>query len=102
MTELAKETPWRRDLLMLTLFFGALNLLLLGQLPLANPDEARYAEIPREMLERGDWVTPRLNDTVYFEKPPLVFWMVALSRVAFGPGETAARLTPAVFGLAGL
>ena len=89
----------RRDLLALTLAFGALYLFLLGRLPLANPDESRYAEIPREMLAQGDWVTPRLNAVPYFEKPPLVYWTVGVSRVLFGPGEFAARLTPALFGL---
>jgi 4-amino-4-deoxy-L-arabinose transferase-like glycosyltransferase len=93
---------WTRDLLLLTLVCGALNLFLLGRLPLANPDEGRYAEIPREMLATGDWVTPRLNATPYYEKPPLVYWTVGLSRVLFGPGEFAVRLTPALFGLAGV
>jgi 4-amino-4-deoxy-L-arabinose transferase-like glycosyltransferase len=92
---------WRRDLLFLALLFCALNLCLLGRLPLANPDESRYAEIPREMLAQGDWVTPRLNDVPYFEKPPLVYWTVGLARKIFGPGEFAMRLTPALFGLAG-
>ncbi len=93
---------WGRDLLWLALLVGALNLFLLGRLPLANPDESRYADIPREMLAAGDWVTPRLNATPYFEKPPLVYWTVGLSRVLFGPGEFAMRLTPALFGLAGV
>jgi 4-amino-4-deoxy-L-arabinose transferase-like glycosyltransferase len=91
-----------RDLLLLALVFGALNFFLLGRLPLANPDEARYAEIPREMLAADNWVTPRLNATPYFEKPPLVYWTVALCRLAFGPGETSARMTPALFGLGGV
>jgi 4-amino-4-deoxy-L-arabinose transferase-like glycosyltransferase len=92
-------SPAWRDVLALALAFGALNLFLLGRLPLANPDESRYAEIPREMLASDDWVTPRLNAVPYFEKPPLVYWTVGLSRVLFGPGEFAARLTPALFGL---
>jgi 4-amino-4-deoxy-L-arabinose transferase-like glycosyltransferase len=96
------RAAWIRDALLLLLFFGALNFFMLGRLPLANPDEARYAEIPREMVARGDWVTPRLNDTVYFEKPPLVYWTVAISRTLFGPGEFAARLTPTLFGLGGI
>ena len=45
--------------------------------PLFDPDEGRYAEIPREMLVSGDWVTPRLNDLKYFEKPPLQYWATA-------------------------
>jgi len=93
---------WRRDLLMLTLFFGAIYLFAAGRLTLKNPDEPRYAGIAREMIATGDWVTPRLNDTRYFEKPPLVPWLVALSRLAFGPGDTAARLPVVVFGVGGV
>jgi 4-amino-4-deoxy-L-arabinose transferase-like glycosyltransferase len=102
MTSNDAGTPWKTDLLILTLFFGALIFFGLGRLPLANPDEARYAEIAREMVMRSDWVTPWLNDTRYFEKPPLVYWLVAASRALFGPGEFAARLTPALFGLGGI
>jgi 4-amino-4-deoxy-L-arabinose transferase-like glycosyltransferase len=92
----------RSDLLLLTLFFGALIFFRLGQLPLANPDEARYAGIAREMALRGDWVTPRLNDTRYFEKPPLMYWLIGHSRALFGSSEFAARLPTAVFGLGGI
>ena len=98
----APAPSWARDLLLLALLAGALNFLLLGRLPLANPDESRYAGIPREMLARDDWVVPHLNGIPYFEKPPLVYWTVGLSRVLFGPGEFAARLTPALFGLGGV
>ncbi len=93
---------WRRDLAWLTLAFGLLYLFALGNRPLANPDEGRYAGIPREMLARGDWVTPVLADVPYFEKPPLVYWTVGACRRLFGPGEFSARLTPALFALGGV
>jgi len=60
----------------------------LGWRPLVRADEARYAEIAREMVASGDWVTPRLNGFKYFEKPPLQYW--------------ASRLWPALTGFAGL
>src|SRR5262245_9159319 len=49
----------------------AIYFLGLGQRSLWAPDEGRYAEIPREMVTSGDWLTPRLNGVKYFEKPPL-------------------------------
>ncbi len=66
------------------------------------PDEARYAEIPREMLARGDWVTPRLNDLKYFEKPPLQYWLTAASYAFFGEDEWTARLPAALLGFLSL
>jgi len=68
---------------------------------LADPDEGRYAEIPREMAVSGDWITPRLNDLKYFEKPPLQYWITAALYRAFGVDEWVARLGPALAGLAG-
>jgi len=94
--------PWLRDLLLLTLAFGLLLAFRLGAYPLANPDEARYAEIPREMVASGDWVTPRLDGVVYFEKPPLLYWVTAASLALFGPDETAMRAGPALFALLGV
>jgi 4-amino-4-deoxy-L-arabinose transferase-like glycosyltransferase len=66
---------------------------------LAEPDEARYAEIPREMLASGDFVTPRLNGVPYFEKPPLLYWGNAASLRLFGETPWAARLPTRLFGL---
>jgi 4-amino-4-deoxy-L-arabinose transferase-like glycosyltransferase len=98
----APARPWLRDLLLLVLVFGVIYGFRLGSYPLGNPDEGRYSEIPREMLATGDWVTPRLNGVNYFEKPPLVYWLVAISQRAFGPGELAQRAVPALFALAGI
>ncbi|SDR69001.1 4-amino-4-deoxy-L-arabinose transferase [Opitutus sp. GAS368] len=74
----------------------------LGSSSLPNPDESRYAEIPREMLATGDWVTPRLNGVNYFEKPPLVYWAVAANQGVFGANEWAIRAVPALFALGGV
>jgi 4-amino-4-deoxy-L-arabinose transferase-like glycosyltransferase len=70
----------------------------LGTRSLYDPDEGRYAEIPREMLQNGDWILPHLNGLVYLEKPPLQYWLTALSFRCFGESEGAARL---MTGLAG-
>jgi 4-amino-4-deoxy-L-arabinose transferase-like glycosyltransferase len=59
---------------------------------LAEPDETRYAEIPREMLAAGDLVVPRLNGLPYFEKPPLLYWANAASLRLLGENAWAARL----------
>ncbi len=63
-----------------------------GRVPLFEPDEGRYGEIPREMLASGDFLTPRLNGVLYFEKPPLYYWSVAASMALLGPTELAVRL----------
>jgi 4-amino-4-deoxy-L-arabinose transferase-like glycosyltransferase len=60
--------------------------------PLFEPDEGRYAEIPREMWSSGDWVTPRLDEIKYFEKPPLQYWATAVAYSAFGVSEWSSRL----------
>lgn len=98
----SSSTSWARDLGWIVLTCALVFGLRLGSHPLANPDEARYAEIPREMLATGDWVTPRLNAVNYFEKPPLVYWAEAVSLGVFGLNEWAARLVPAAFAFAGV
>ena len=73
----------------------------LGSYGLIDPDEGRYSEIPREMLESGDFVTPRLNYAKYFEKPVLHYWLTAGAFSLLGQSEFAARLVPALCGLGG-
>ena len=86
----------------LALFLTVIWLGMLSARPLFNPDEGRYAEIPREMLSGGDWVIPHLNGLAYIEKPPLQFWATALSYRMLGVSEFAARLYTALTALATL
>ena len=67
-----------------------------------KPDEGRYAEIPREMVASGDWLTPRLNDLKYFEKPALQYWATAVAYEAFGEHHWTARLWTALTGFLGI
>ena len=96
-------TPFGKPvlLLLLTLFavawFGTLD-----YRQLINPDEGRYAEIPREMVASGDWLTPRLNDIKYFEKPALQYWATATAYTLFGEHEWTARLWSALCGFCGI
>lgn len=74
----------------------------LGFYPLFNPDEGRYAEIPREMLASGNFITPHLNGVEYFEKPALQYWVTAFFMFVFGENEFAVRLFPALCALGGI
>src|SRR5688572_16556410 len=56
-----------------------------------GPDEPRYASIGREMARSGDWVTPRLWGEPWFEKPPLLYWMIAAGYRSGLSGEAAVR-----------
>lgn len=82
-------------LLVLVVWFAAL-----AARPLFNPDEGRYAEIPREMLASGDWLVPHLDGLDYLEKPPLQYWATAVSLALLGRTELAARLYTTLAGFA--
>ena len=84
-------------LILTTLYFSYFHNL--GAIGLVGPDEPRYAWIARDMLESGDWVTPRLYDKPWFEKPVLYYWGAALSFKCFGVTDTAARLPSAMAAL---
>ncbi|MGC1818846.1 MAG: phospholipid carrier-dependent glycosyltransferase [Casimicrobiaceae bacterium] len=88
----------RRTWIVLALIMTIVWFSELGVRKLQHPDEGRYAEIAREMVATGNWVTPRLNGIKYFEKPALQYWLTAASFEAFGISEWAARLPTALAG----
>jgi 4-amino-4-deoxy-L-arabinose transferase-like glycosyltransferase len=84
--------------LALTLLAGLLFCARLG-CPLLEPEEARYAEIPRQMLAEGRWLVPVLHGEDYLQKPPLLYWLIMLSYQLFGVHDWAARLVPVSAGI---
>jgi 4-amino-4-deoxy-L-arabinose transferase-like glycosyltransferase len=82
--------------LLLAAVAAAIFLIGLGRLPLFGRDEALYAESGREMLVSGDWVTPRVNDGPFLEKPPLLYWLDAISYRALGVSPFSARFPAAL------
>ena len=69
--------------------------------PLLDPDEGLHAAIAQEMVDRGDWVTPRFLGEPFLDKPILYFWAQAVSLKLFGFNEAAVRLPGLMFGLFG-
>lgn len=68
----------------------------LDAFPLRDNNEGLYAEIAREMLAGGNVIVPHLNGVPYIEKPPLLYWLCALSMKLFGVTPAAARLASAL------
>jgi len=85
-------------ILLLVIIYGLIWFGTLNYRHLIPSDEGRYAEIAREMLATGDWVTPRYNGYKYFEKPPLQAWATAATFQVFGIGDWQARLWTAITG----
>jgi len=67
-----------------------------------NPDEPRYAQVAREMLETGQYLLPHLNGQVYADKPPLFFWLVAAASLPWGDVVPLAARLPSVIAALGL
>ena len=87
--------------LLLVVAFSALFFFNIGERNISSPDEGRYIEIPREMVLSGDYVLPRLNGILYFEKPPLFYWLEASAIRVLGISEWTMRLWPALLGIFG-
>lgn len=85
-------------LIALLIFLGPMAL----RIPLTDPDEGFHASVAQEMVERGDWVTPRFQGQAFLDKPILFTWAQALSLELWGMHEDAVRLPGLLFGLAAM
>jgi len=72
----------------------------LGGTGLIDETEPLFAEAARQMTVTGDWITPYFNGVTRFDKPPLIYWLMAIAYSTFGVNEFAARLPSALAGLA--
>ncbi|MBI1914183.1 MAG: glycosyltransferase family 39 protein [Planctomycetes bacterium] len=95
-TRPAEEAFRGRGALLWLLLLPAVLLYPCLSFDLFEPDESRYAQIPREMLARGEWVVPYLQGEPYLDKPPLFYWLVMGSYRVCGVSPEAARLVPAL------
>jgi len=87
--------------LVVILFAAAVYLACAVSPPSLQDDvDAVQAQIARNMITSGDWVTPRLDGVIYLEKPPLIYWLMAISYRAFGVHDWAARIPLALSAIA--
>ena len=77
-------------------------LLGIGNYGLYEPHEGHFAMVGQEMLWRKNWIVPYLNGSPYLNKPPLLYWLIAVSTHIFGSTEFAARLPISLSGWLGI
>jgi 4-amino-4-deoxy-L-arabinose transferase-like glycosyltransferase len=88
------------QIIILLVFCFILYFLNLGRWDLWNPDEPRYAQVAREMVNGGDWILMHHNGKTYSDKPPLFFWLIGLSSFLWqGFTSFSVRFPPALFGI---
>ena len=92
----------RRNIFLIVLFFAAAVYLgcILSPPSLMDDVDAVQAQIARNMVQSGDWVTARLDGVPYLEKPPLLYWMIAVSYKVFGVHDWSARIPVALSAIA--
>ncbi len=71
----------------------------LGRFGLVDETEPLFAEAARQMLVRQDWVTPYFNEATRFDKPPLIYWLMAIAYQVVGVNAWGARLPSALAAL---
>ena len=69
-----------------------------GSLPITDPVESNYALTAKEMVMSGDWLSPQIYHEYWYDKPIMIYWLIALSYKIFGFSDFAARFPAALFG----
>ncbi len=90
--------PQRAIPLLIALSFITM-LLFIGAAPLFDPDEPVYGETAKEMILAGNWLSPRIYGEFWYDKPPMFYWLSAISYTLFGISEFTSRLPSALLGM---
>lgn len=98
----APRSSWRLGATIVWLAFLGVTVFLwqLGDIGLVDETEPKFAEAARVMVETGDWLTPYFNDATRFDKPPLIYWLMAIGYSLLGFNEWAVRLPSALSAIA--
>lgn len=91
---------WRHAVLV-TIALLALVACLTSARDIWPPDEPRYIRVAQEMVENGNWLVPHLNGALYTQKPPVFFWLLAISASAFGSWDRLVMIVPSICGAVG-
>jgi len=93
-TEPRRDGPARSQHQLIVLLVAAIIFLgcIISPPALMDDVDSTQAQIARTMLDSGDWVTSRLDGIAYLEKPPLKYWLIAISFTIFGVHDWAARI----------
>jgi 4-amino-4-deoxy-L-arabinose transferase-like glycosyltransferase len=90
------EQPWCQIIILISLCF-LLYFVGLGRWDLWSPDEPRYAQVAKEMVNGGDWLLMHYNRRTYGAKPPLFFWLIGLSSYLWKGFTSFSARFPAAF-----
>src|SRR5277367_579469 len=95
-----RGTGFRRELIVVAVAAAVFLGCIVSPPSLMDDVDAVQAQIARNMLDSGDWVTARLDGVAYLEKPPLLYWMIAVSYKIFGVHDWSARIPVALSAIA--
>lgn len=67
-----------------------------NMLPVTDPVESNYALTAKEMVLSGDWLSPQIYGTYWYDKPIMIYWLIALGFKIFGIADWVVRLPSAI------